>query len=53
VVARSMFGDLAKLRGSSRALRRATPQSMLMEGIDIPFHEGALEYYRSKGLMAP
>lgn len=53
VVARSMFADLAKLRARSRALSRATTQSMLLEGIDIPFHEGALKYYRSKGLMPP
>ena len=53
VVARSMFTDLAKLRAHNRALARATPKSMLLEGIEIPFHEGALEYYRSKGLLPP
>jgi TRAP transporter TAXI family solute receptor len=53
VVAQSMFDDLAKLRARSRALSQATTQSMLLEGINIPFHEGALDYYRSKGLITP
>lgn len=53
VVARAVLEDIEKFRARHPVLGTARPQTMLREGIKIPFHEGAEAYYRKKGLLAP
>ena len=53
IVARAMLSDIEKFRARHPVLGNARPQTMLLEGIKIPFHDGAAAYYKQKGLLAP
>jgi hypothetical protein len=53
IVAQALLGDLKRLRAQNPVLQSATIETMLQEGIGIPFHEGAARYYQSKGLLKP
>lgn len=53
VAVEAMFGDFGRLRARHPVFGKATPRSMLLEGIHIPFHDGAARYYESNGLTTP
>jgi TRAP transporter TAXI family solute receptor len=47
---KELFENLDKLRNEHPALSHLTREGML-EGLNAPFHRGALEYYREAGLL--
>lgn len=48
-VAKAIFHDIGQFKGKHPALMNFNPDNMIRENI-IPFHTGALQYYREKGL---
>ncbi|NKB21731.1 MAG: TAXI family TRAP transporter solute-binding subunit [Alphaproteobacteria bacterium] len=52
IVAKSVFSDLKSFQKAQRALGASTPHSMLREGIHVPIHSGAKQYYDQDNLLA-
>ncbi|MEE9240378.1 MAG: TAXI family TRAP transporter solute-binding subunit, partial [bacterium] len=48
-VVKTVFDNLGKLKASHAAFKYLKPKEML-GGLSAPFHEGALRYYKEKGL---
>lgn len=48
-VTRGIFERLDDLRAMHPALARLQPSTMLMDGLSIPLHSGALQYYADRG----
>lgn len=50
-VADSIFGEKGKFQKSHPALSLSDPDSMVNEGIHVPLHDGAKQYYEDNGLL--
>jgi TRAP transporter TAXI family solute receptor len=49
-VTKAVFSNLDEFKGLHPALADLTPQNML-EGNSVPFHPGALKYFKEIGLV--
>jgi len=52
VVAKAIFDDLKSFQKSQIALGFSTHHTMLRQGIQVPFHAGAKEYYDENNLLS-
>lgn len=50
-VVKAVFDNLESFQRLYPAFGTLTPEAMATEGLTAPLHEGALRYYREKGLM--
>jgi hypothetical protein len=50
-IVKAVFDNLDKFRRMYPAFGRLEPKRMIHEGLTAPLHEGAIRYYREKGLM--
>jgi TRAP transporter TAXI family solute receptor len=50
-IVKAVFDNLDKFRRMYPAFAQLEPKRMVREGLTAPLHEGALRYYREKGLM--
>lgn len=48
---KTIFDNLAELKKQHHALGGLEPASMISSGATAPLHQGAIRYYREKGLM--
>ena len=46
-----VFDDLATLRSLHPALAHLDPHAMASEGLSVPLHPGAEQYFRERGLL--
>ncbi|MBW2020690.1 MAG: hypothetical protein JRI58_11550 [Deltaproteobacteria bacterium] len=49
-VAKAIFQDIDAFKRKHPALMQSDPHNMITGNNMIPFHEGALQYYRERGL---
>ncbi|MBK17771.1 MAG: hypothetical protein CMM52_02890 [Rhodospirillaceae bacterium] len=52
IVAKSVFSDLKSFQRSQSALGFSSTKTMLREGIHVPIHSGAKQYYVQNNLLA-
>ena len=50
-IVKAVFDNLDKFRRMYPAFGELDPKRMISEGLTAPLHEGAVRYYREKGLM--
>lgn len=50
-IVKAVFDNIDKFRRMYPAFGQLDPERMVHEGLTAPLHEGALRYYREKGLM--
>lgn len=50
-IVKAVFDNLDKFRRMYPAFGQLDPKRMVREGLTAPLHEGAIRYYREKGLM--
>ncbi len=50
-IVKAVFDNLDKFRRMYPAFGELDPKRMIKEGLTAPLHEGAVRYYREKGLM--
>lgn len=50
-VAKAMIENIAKYQGAHRLLKATATPERLVEAGAVPFHPGALKYYKEKGLI--
>lgn len=48
---KAVFDNLDRYRKLHPALNLLRPEQMIKDGISAPLHEGAIQYYKEKGLM--
>jgi uncharacterized protein len=52
IVSKAIFSDLKSFQKSQRALGFSTHHTMLRQGIQVPFHAGAKQYYDANNLLS-
>ncbi len=52
VVAKAIFADLESFQNSHNALSLSSHPTMLHEGIHVPFHAGAKQYFTANDLLS-
>ena len=52
VVAKAIFADLKSFQKSQKALSLSSHHTMLRQGIQVPFHAGAKQYYDANNLLS-
>jgi len=50
-VVKTVFDNLDRFRGMHPAFGVLEAKHMVSDGLTAPFHEGAVRYYKEKGLM--
>ena len=50
-VVKAVFGNLDRFRKMHPAFGMLEPEKMMTEGLSAPLHEGAVRYFKEKGLM--
>ena len=50
-IVKAVFDDLPAFRALHPALAPLQPQTMIHDGISAPLHDGAVRYYKERGLM--
>ena len=49
-VVKAVFDDIERMRSSHPAFGKLQPAKMITDGLSAPLHDGAMRYYREKGL---
>ena len=47
----SVFGNLTDLKRIHPSLATLVPEHMIVEGLSVPLHPGAIGYFRDQGMM--
>jgi TRAP transporter TAXI family solute receptor len=50
-VVKAVFDNIGDLRKMHPAFGTLDPNNMVKDGISAPLHDGAMKYYREKGLI--